>query len=230
MEVRDLKHHAPLMISILYIYPKITEVLLENGADVRAVRSRNDSFTALHLAAEDCQSDMIRLLLTKKANVNAMSRKGTPLCLSAKGGDVTSIRLLINAGADLNLKDPGNERTPLFIAACSGCSDAMKLLLDSQADDLEIVINRKDKYGKTLLFCAAENGHKEVAKILLDAGARPDIKCSGKEDTNSCIAARRGHFELVKLLLQYPVDINKPNIHGDSPLMQAASYGDIHIV
>jgi Ankyrin repeat len=83
------------------------KLLLDRGADIVAVGLPNGSSTALHLAASGCQVDIIKLLLERKANVNAVASKGTPLCL-AEGGDVQSI----------NMSGPADKRTPLCKAAC----------------------------------------------------------------------------------------------------------------
>jgi Ankyrin repeats (3 copies) len=92
----------------------------------------NGSSTALHLAADGCQSDIIRLLLAKKAKVDAMSLKGTPLCLAAIYGDVTTIKVLLDAGANPNLQAPHIQCTPLCTAAYNGYPEAVKLFLGCQ--------------------------------------------------------------------------------------------------
>jgi ankyrin repeat protein len=52
----------------------------------------------------------------------------------------------------------------------------VKFLLDCQVD-IEMDIDEKDKHGQTPLFYAVMRRHQETAKILLDAGANPNIKC-----------------------------------------------------
>jgi ankyrin repeat protein len=80
-------------------------------------------------------------------------------------------------------------------------------------------IDEKDIDRKTALFYAVEEGYVETAKILLDAGANPNVKCGNDEDTMLCVAARLSRSELVELLLQYHAAINEPNTYGNFPLM-----------
>jgi ankyrin repeat protein len=72
------------------------------------------------------------------------------------------VKLLLNAGADVEAKD-ADGYFALFIAAQEGHPKVVKLLLDAGAD--------KDKTanGQTSLSIATNNGHTEVVQLLLDA-------------------------------------------------------------
>ena len=48
--------------------------------------------------------------------------------------------------------------------------------------------------GFTALYLAAEAGHVGVAEALIDAGANPEIACSGLRA--DAIAANRGHVDI----------------------------------
>ena len=56
-------------------------------------------------------------------------------------------------------------------------------------------------YGATLLYMAAEHGHLEVVRALLEAGA--DLNQANTDgDTPLCIAAQCGRKEVVRALLE----------------------------
>jgi ankyrin repeat protein len=224
LEVRDSKKHTPLMIAIRYNYPDIFNVLLEQGADFEAEVSENNSATALHFAANTCQADMIRVLLSKKAKVDTISPQGTPLRLASVMGDETCLRLLLEAGANPNPTPTNEYTTPLCTAARRGRSEAVKLLLQYAAE-----IQEPDRWDKTPLFYAALWGRTTIAKLLLDAGATPNAKCGEDKATPLCVAAQYGHSEIVELLLQYAVDINEINGKGQSPLLWATIKGRTNI-
>ena len=64
-------------------------------------------------------------------------------------------------------------------------------------------------------------GRTEVVRILLDAGANPNVK---GEHHVSCLtwAAGRGHAQVVKLLLEAGAKVNTADKHGTTPLCWAA--------
>ncbi|KAL5533964.1 hypothetical protein ACEPAG_424 [Sanghuangporus baumii] len=65
--------------------------------------------------------------------------------------------------------------SPLWIAADTGDIDQVRLLLeDGSSVDIEI----KDEAGATPLVQAVKNGHGDIVKALLDAGADPTVSSS----------------------------------------------------
>ena len=85
-------------------------------------------------------------------------------------------------------------------------------------------------YNETPLHFAAWAGHKEIAKILLLNGA--DI--NGRDDSQNTplhgVAHSRLSAEMVSFLVQNGANVNAVNIHKDTPLIIAASYGNPEIV
>jgi hypothetical protein len=78
---------------------------------------------------------------------------------------------------------------------------------------------------KTPLMAAAEHGHLEVVKVLLDRGARPG-QADGTGATALHYAARSGSGEVVDLLLARGVDINAgANRDSGTPLHSAGEGG-----
>ncbi|CAK9116812.1 unnamed protein product [Durusdinium trenchii] len=59
--------------------------------------------------------------------------------------------------------------------------------------------------GLTALMLAAANGHVEVARLLLNAGADKDLQ-DKKGSTALILAAQQGHAEAARLLLQAGAD------------------------
>jgi ankyrin repeat protein len=67
---------------------------------------------------------------------------------------------------------------------------------------------------------AAESGHIEVVKLLLDAGAHVDARKTFGI-TPLLAAVRNGHSEVVSLLLDQGADPSAKDFFGNTPLVEA---------
>jgi ankyrin repeat protein len=81
-----------------------------------------------------------------------------------------------------------------------------------------------DKDGVTPLIAAAFKGSKEIAELLVEAGANGDVDQTGKSAI--VYAAGRGSAPTVQLLLTAGVDINRRYGNDLTALMWAAGYSD----
>ena len=81
-----------------------------------------------------------------------------------------------------------------------------------------------DELGWTPLHYAAFRGHRDVVRLLLDAGANPS-KADAVGWTPLRSAAFRGHKDVVQLFLERGADPNKADKYGHAPLHLAAGVG-----
>jgi ankyrin repeat protein len=103
--------------------------LIEAGADIH-VEDPVTGHTVLHYAARAGAMDVIEMLLSRDADVNARSHTGTtPLQLAAGGGHNQAARLLLRAGAKWHEADEDGH-VPLHAAAASGHEATVHLLLE----------------------------------------------------------------------------------------------------
>jgi ankyrin repeat protein len=93
------------------------------------------------------------------------------LLLASETGNWKMVKILLNAGAGVNIRDEEYLRTPLFWAVCYNHKKVVKLLLKAGAD-----VNTKDIINATPLMYACWNGNEEMVKLLLNAGANINIK------------------------------------------------------
>lgn len=109
--------------------PKVAELLLRRGADVKA-RSHNPSMNlALHSAAAGGHVKILKLLLEAGSPVNATEAAGyTALHSAAQNGDLESIKVLLEHEAHAGWA-AADGKTPIDLAREHGHIEAGKLLL-----------------------------------------------------------------------------------------------------
>jgi ankyrin repeat protein len=128
---------------------------------------------------------------------------GAALHVAAHAGGEAIVRLLVDAGANVNLQGCRFCRTALQAAAINGHEAVVCLLLSAGADvNLQIAGDCN-----SALQAAAINGHETIIRLLLDAGA--DVNLPGGQYGSALqAAANRGHKAIVRLLLDAGADIN----------------------
>lgn len=89
-----------------------------------------------------------------------------PLINAAGRGDLSRVKALLAAGADVN-DDAGHGITALMVAAQNGHQEIVQALLAAKAN-----VNTKTRRGETALMVAAQNGHEGVVQLLKKADAK----------------------------------------------------------
>jgi uncharacterized protein len=214
------------------------QVLLEHGATVDA-REHWGGQTALMWASARRHPKMMALLIDHGADVNARSMHRdyqrrvtaegrpksldsggfTPLLYAARENCIACVDVLLANGADIDLPDPDGV-SPLNLAVMNANWDLAKHLIEAGAD-----VNQWDLFGAAPLFTAVglhsrvdggrasidplnETRGLDVIRLLLDRGADPNMQLFFRP------AKVRG----------------STNTRGSTPLIRAATNGDMEIV
>ncbi|XP_013179329.1 PREDICTED: protein phosphatase 1 regulatory subunit 12A isoform X10 [Papilio xuthus] len=175
----------------------MVEFLVSHGADVN--RRDNEGWTPLHATASCGIDSIARFLIENGSDVAAVNYDGElPIDLAeipesmrqllrqaieSQGIDCDKCRkaestaLLTDArqwakNGYVEVRDPKTGGTPLHVAAAKGYLEVAKTLLE----DCKIDANCIDYEGWTPLHAAALWGQKEVAALLINHGAKLDIK------------------------------------------------------
>ncbi|MEO9612777.1 MAG: ankyrin repeat domain-containing protein [Nitratireductor sp.] len=138
---------------------------------------------------------------------------------AAAGNDVTAIRALLSAGADIDARDDQG-RTALLVAAHGNKVEAAAALIEAGAN-----VNAKDDIDDSPYLYAGARGHLEILKMTLAHGA--DLQSTNRYGGTALIpAAERGHVETVRTLIMAGVEVDHINNLGWTALLEAVILGN----
>ncbi len=145
--------------------------------------------------------------------------------MAARSGNLETVNLLIETGANLYQKDKSGNTA--FLLACQGGSTEVVKRLLSLGFDAESANN----YGNFGLILAART--PAILKMLLDAGAKVDrrTKINGYGNMTALyVAAQNGYTESVRTLIEAGADVNIPDFDGTTPLNRAKMGKHLEII
>ena len=220
-----------LMLTSYTGNPAAVKLLLDRGAEPNTQQFRGQ--TALMWAAAEGHAQVVKLLLDRGADAGLSSTASTKperrppggmtaLLFAARQGKVEAARALLDGGADVNQAGADNT-SPLLIAVVNGHYDLATLLVERGANP-----NIADANGRTPLYAAVDlrnvqwsqapapelpqATHLAMITRLLDAGADPTVKITGK-------VGHRGSF-----------DMRWSDLKGGTAFSRAAWNGDVEIM
>ncbi|NQU09841.1 ankyrin repeat domain-containing protein [bacterium] len=199
-------------------------LLLERGAD--PTRPNEAGGTPLFVAAGANECRGLTALLKRRVEVDTPAQDGvTPLLFAVRRGHTEAVRLLLDAGADLQRRPADSCRSSCLIeAAGRGYREIVKVLVEHGArlEDL-------DQCEYTPLMRAASQGHLEVINELLTGEAQVD-GASRIGWTPLMEAVQKQHLPAVRLLVEAGARVNHRDDRGVTPLIIAAQESTPEIV
>jgi ankyrin repeat protein len=175
---------TPILFAVYHGHPDLAELFTDRGAELSAGELAalgddraldgdldsysQDGFPLLGLAIFFRHPELARAMIERGANVNARARNQAgvmPVHAAAAVGDIETMRLLLDRGADANARDK-QDSTPIMFAAQHGHAETVGRLLEA-APDLDV----QGDHGFTALGFARQNGHDETTRLLEQAGA-----------------------------------------------------------
>lgn len=195
----------PIQHAVLSSNAACLHVLLANGADPDVYYDDDEGATSdagmslFHLAARRGDPDIMRTLLVDAASLvsrrlNARVDKETPLHFACATRSLDVVRLLVDAGANLDARGT-HSATPLHVACQSGSIDIVRLLVDAGAN-----LDAREDHSVTPLHAACQSGSIDVVRLLVDKGADVSAAdCAGDEPIT--IASEAGYSDIVEFLV-----------------------------
>jgi ankyrin repeat protein len=160
---------------------------------------------------------------------NVIGRNGkSALLVAAEGHDATMVQWLLEHGADVDFYDPGYEiidKTAFLSAGAKGFNDILEVLIPYKPN-----VSIRNGYGGNALIPAAEKGHVETVKLLLE---RTDVDVNFVNHLGWTALLEVAIFgvdnqtyqEIVRLLLQHGADPAVPDKNGISAQEHAQRRG-----
>ena len=227
--VRDDKGRTALNYAIK-TSPELFKALLDAGTNPNTVDS--DGRTPLSYAAERDGAEVVKLLLSAKADPNG-DKIASPLVSAVNKTDLVSAEMLLQAGADPNAKGAVETSggsyppvTPLFLAISKGQHPMVQLLLKYKADPDGSQIN-----GRPLLFTALSDTNINILESLLAGGANIEshdktVNINGDRPNWTPLAAAvwQGQADTVNILLKHGADPKAKDAAGNQPLHWSVSF------
>jgi ankyrin repeat protein len=203
----------------LFGTPQQLAKLLDEGLEPNS--STMNGTTVLMASAIDAEK--VRLLISRRATVKTRAPSGADALTIAAAyrGTAVSLRLLLDAGAELQPPDGVRVRNePLVLTSMSGDLENLKLLLDRGA-----------KPSEKALAEAVTFGYPDLVRTLITAGADAGIvEGSGINLLHWATIVNRA--SVIPVLVEAKVPINAVDDNGFTPLMYAATidFGDTDVL
>ncbi|KAL1855401.1 Glycerophosphocholine phosphodiesterase [Paecilomyces lecythidis] len=217
---KDLTGCTPLHYAAQYGFRVVCEIIIEHlqawdmfdvseGIDSPAWQD-NEGWAPLHLSVVGGHPLTTRTLLDaenwkgsseeKAAIRKHVSKSSAVLALATKANFVDIVKLLVDAGVDINYQDEQGE-TALHIAARFGHDECAKILLKGSNNQKANTELAEHTYSWTPLFIACVDGSLSVVELLIEAGADLE-RFDSSGWTAKEHAALRGHLPIARRLAE----------------------------
>ncbi len=171
IDFRSTEFNAtPLMCAIVFKSFEVANLLIEKGADIKAVD--NNQTTVLGYSLLTCDTILINRILNLGVDINSTSGKEPIIAAAVRTYNPDVVKLILERGANPNAKTESGV-SPLFIATVDTMCDVeiLKLLIEAGADVNDSMM--VENYVVDLLFTAAYNGMSpEKGYVLVKNGAK----------------------------------------------------------
>ncbi|CAK4086099.1 unnamed protein product [Aphanomyces euteiches] len=187
------------------------DLLIAHGAKLDL--GSNTKHTPLHVSIGEGHLDVAERLIEAGASTSVQDAMGVSIWHEAAGVGTSALTLLRKHGVPLHDDhvDVVLARHPFHYAAVEGHAEFCAALLDAKMVD----VNLQDIDGCTAVYYAAANGHVEVLRVLLEAGADPNIMSIRRSPLHCAVMWKRE--ECVRMLIAHGALVDAKDKDGKTP-------------
>ncbi|XP_070691599.1 B-cell lymphoma 3 protein homolog [Pempheris klunzingeri] len=197
-----------------------------------ATRQDEDGDTALHIAVVQGEFaivyQLIQLLMWARRSLDIYNNlRQTPLHLAVITQQANMVEVLLEAGADPAALDR-NGQTALHLCCEYDQRDCLSVVLSPSSSSTCLEI--RNYQGLSPLHLAVLRGHRDLARMLLDAGA--DINAMDIKSGQSPLmhAVESNNADMVHFLIESGCDVNSQSYSGNTALHSACGRGQVDTV
>ncbi|KAH0562630.1 hypothetical protein GP486_002693 [Trichoglossum hirsutum] len=175
-QIADINGQTLLHLAARNGHVTVVAMLLDSkDVDIDVNARDSEGKSALHWAVATGNTDIASALLIAGARVNVPDKAGlTPLHIAASDSSGGVVNELLSYGADINNRDKHGRTALHHVCSSRFPSDAaLQILLNSGAD-----VHMADVDKRTPLHYAAQNGYIPGVLLLMDNGAKEDVRDS----------------------------------------------------
>ena len=189
----DQDESSDLLDLVKYLNAESIKAALETK-----IKDGDDLATPLIIAARDGKLDFVKVILRYEANTEA---RGT---INIDGGVI-------------------EDCTALWVAACKGHFDVVRLLIEQSAE-----VDSRTSSNSTPLRASAFDGHLDIVRCLVENGADVNAR-NNFNNTPLMITCYKGHPNVASYLVKHGANINLQDNKGDSCLHYASKGGHVQL-
>jgi ankyrin repeat protein len=217
--------HTPLMDAVWFKDPEITRYLLDRDAGLNlathygfSLREHLEFEMKVNTVGED-RLELAAEYVEQRRRRDDDRVERHRLMAAVTAGDATAVRLLLDAGADVDERFPvvngfNDAHTPLLVAARDGHTEIAEVLLRAGADVNAV----EPTFGAVPLHKAVYNGHADLTRLL---AAWPGADLNHQGATNGYTplhdAIWHGYQECVRILVDAGADLTLRGHDGCTP-------------
>eukprot|EP01012_Entosiphon_sulcatum_P026705 TRINITY_DN3218_c0_g1_i1.p1 TRINITY_DN3218_c0_g1~~TRINITY_DN3218_c0_g1_i1.p1 ORF type:complete len:659 (-),score=81.50 TRINITY_DN3218_c0_g1_i1:21-1997(-) len=142
----------------------------------------------------------------------------------ARMGDLDAAHLLLMVPVKIDYREPATGNTSLWLAASSGHSEMVRLLLYFSAS-----VDERNLNGEAPLHAAARAGHANVVSELCNEGEARIDALTNDAVTPLMFAAEEGHLNVVLLLVAKGADVQLSDCDGRTAFLRARARNQQHV-
>ncbi|KAK1890781.1 Ankyrin repeat and death domain containing protein 1A [Dissostichus eleginoides] len=198
---------------------KVLEFIMEDLEDIRLDRVDKSGKTALHLAAEHGQFEVVEFLIGMGCTHGLKDmEENTAMHLAARSGHTHILQKMVEMGVDVDERNKEG-LTALHLASDGAHCECVRLLLEAGCE-----ANALTNKNMTALHYAAQHGSDREASLLLEAGTHRDAVDS-QHNTALHLAVFHHHADVLRLLIGADCDLDLADRRQQTALHIAAEHG-----